>query len=487
MSMLSRSFERSLPWALFVLAFALRLFHLAALSDDVPHHFVFNDSFVFNYYGQITADPSQARPEAKDPIPVAPLYVSFLAALYKCLGYNPLWPKLVQIFLGSLVPVFFFRLVRGLWGLAPAVLAGLFAACDGIFIFYDTEIMKTSLSNFFLAATLYLALRKSGRGPVPFGSILALPAAGAILLREHLLILIPLLSFWLLWRYRSLSLWKALAGLGTFLVSSALFLVLGSVTLGSFIVPVGHGVGSTAGINFYIGNNPRSNGAYTPVPGLAPYLKAHYTEAKQLAEIASQRPLSWSGSNLYWFQRGWLFIAQEPAQWFPLFLKKIFLSFNNYEIPIDENYPDIRYQSWVLQLPLISFGFLFMFAAGGLALPCAQAKAERNFLLCFVLTYTLILSLLFVQSTYRLPLHSGLIPLATIGLAGLWEALLRRRFLRLVLALGVLTAAAYFTFLPNPLKETGFKAKLERRIALLQANKGREADTLIQANWRFTI
>ncbi len=387
-------------------ALAIRLLHAISARNVFMYRHLIDDAFRFDAYawkiatGAIRTEPLQ--------VALTPVYLGFLAFFYKLFGHHGLCPRLIQILMGSVVCVFLYDTARRLWSERAARWTGLMAAFYGVFIFYDFEILKPSLTNFFLVLALY-ALTRSAKKPSPlifFSSGLAM--AFAVLLRMNMVLVLPFIACWILKTYLPSKKMTALAGLILFMAGYGACQMLWKTW---FIqaVPNQPALFTESGIHFYIGNNPLATGTYKAVPGVAASPKGHTRDARRIAEEARQSSLNPAQVNQYWIRRALDYIRQNPGHWLRLCAKKTFLLLNSYEIPNNENYDYARIVSPVLGLPLVSAVIVIPLGLLGMVDSLKDKRPEIKLWLLFFAGYALSLILTFVTSNYRLPLYLPLL------------------------------------------------------------------------------
>jgi len=459
-------------WIIFLLALAARICQLLTLKG-VPHQLLFGDSFLFDHYGQLLANGTLAQAVGTEGVPMPPLYIAFLGSLYYLFGHNILIPKIIQIVLGSLSAVLLYKIGKRLWNKEAGILAGLIGAFYGIFIFYDTELLKNSLANSLLIGTFYLLLRKKREPDLLHTSLAAVTFTLAALLREQLIVLLPAVILWMFVSYRK--------GKLRIIQAAFLFLFLGlalppAINSALFTcLPKSYGLGATSGIHFFIGNNPKANGTYMAIAGVSAFPRGHVRDAKRLAEETAGHPLTPREINRYWYQQSFGYIRSHPSRWIELEGKKLFLLFNHYEVPNDESYPFARKGSWFLQWPLFTYAFVCPLGLVGILLQRKEALGSSSLLILFVLFYSGVLLMTFITSAYRLPLHPVFILFTGYAVTSLWEACLQKQFARLFFGIVIL---AIFYPLSNSgtyLSEKDYEKKMNERLQFLSRSKGHEA------------
>jgi tetratricopeptide (TPR) repeat protein len=216
---------------------------------------------------------------------------------------------------------------------------------------------------------------------------------------------------------------------------------------GEFVLISTHG-----GINFYIGNNPGASGTFTPPLGMSPTPHAtNLSESKRIAEILSRRRLTQNEASAFWFRRGLTFIKEYPLAALRLFLWKIRLFCNYYEIADTMSFYFFRRYSLVLRLLPLSFGMVAPLGIMGLLVGFRYSR-RAGLLALFALAYALGVVIFFVTSRYRFPLLPVLCPFAGFGLWRLVSSLAEKRYSFSALtgaALGVFALLVNYPLIPE--------------------------------------
>jgi tetratricopeptide (TPR) repeat protein len=353
----------------------------------------------------------------------APLYYYLLALVYKVSGPGYLLPRILQALIGSLTCVLIYELGRMIFDRRTALVAGLAAAVYWIFIFFDGELLITSLAVFLnvaLLLSLYKAMGSSGglRWILP-GILFGLSA----LARPNILVFLPAVVVIAAFP------WKDAAGRRSFLPGRAagavLWVVLGAAMI---ILPVtirnyltGNDfvlISSQGGVNFYIGNNPAADGVTAIVPGTSGEWLAGYHQTQAIAERARGRNLKPSQISSYWFERSLDFIQKSPIAWLRLVARKTFLFLKAGEI---NNNKPIRYfkeQSRVLRWPLLGYAVIAPLGLFGMLF---HGRHRRPLfpLYAYFFLYSAGVILFFVNARFRVPVIPVLIVFAAAGLGEL--------------------------------------------------------------------
>ncbi len=365
---------------------------------------------------------------------VSPLYIYFLAASLG-LTHSYTAVRLIQILLGTAGVAGIYFMAREWFGQRAAWIAGLLAACTGLFTFYEALILQTSLDVCLTSAALLaltLALKRAdqrwllGAGVV-FGvqtlnrPNIALAVAGLVAV------------MWLLRRWR-----PGVVLAAGLLIGMAPAAVRNAVVAHEFSLVSSHG-----GLNFYIGNHDGANGFYQAIPGVTPNIKGQQQDARRVAERAVGRTLTDAQTSDYFFDQSlnWMRAHRGNAAW--LMVRKFGWVFHAEHVALPYSYPFYQYDvpTWLrfyvigpwLLVPLGLVGLVFA------APPAGRGARRADYLIwaAFVPSYAAAVALFFMSERYRLPL---LVPLAAAS-GGAIDHLARQITARRVAALALPLAA----------------------------------------------
>mgnify|MGYP006278898265 CR=1 FL=1 len=421
----------------------------------------------------------------------APLYPYLLGLVLRVFDGSLLAARLVQITWGAFTPVIVYfltrRLVRGAWPVA----AGAVAALYPFFLYFDNELLIVSLIVMLDSLALLLLLRADERPTWSrwglAGVVLGLSATA----RPNVLVFIPFIFLWAWWSEARRRLDgeppPACDGAATTplvcaspLRSAALRFAVLAVAVALVVAPVtlrNHLVGndfvliaSQGGVNFYIGNNPGSDGVAAVLPELGEAWE--HEDAVRLAERDAGRELAPSEASGWWYARGRRFLTERPAEAARLYVRKFVLFWDSFELAnnkdiyyFGDHSPLFRSLSWLSFGLVAPFGILGMFAFA--------RRREGLLLITFIVTYMGSVLLFFINARYRLPVVPGLIVLAVATAAWLFNLVrggaLRRAVPWLLLLVGL------FAFVNIDFYGThvGDRAQTHNTIGLAHAQRGR--------------
>ncbi|HKY32291.1 MAG TPA: tetratricopeptide repeat protein, partial [Candidatus Polarisedimenticolia bacterium] len=205
--------------------------------------------------------------------------------------------------------------------------------------------------------------------------------------------------------------WRAAAALLAGLAAPIAPVTLCNAVVGGDLVLIS----SQGGVNFYIGNNPASDGTTAVVPGTRPTWQGGYEDTIALAR-EEEGDLLPSGVSRHWFRKGLAFWRQEPLGALLLTARKAVLFFSGMEVSNNKDLTFFRSLSPVLSLPLPGAGLLVPLGLVGWALAAASRPARPVLLLpaLILAAYAASIIVFFVTARYRAPV----LPLLALG-AGL--------------------------------------------------------------------
>lgn len=389
----------------------------------------------------------------------APLYPYLLGVILKAFGGSLTAARVVQAVYGALTPVVVYFLGRRLSDERGGIVAASVAAAYPFLMYFDNELLITSLIVL-LDALLVLALLRADEHP----SWLRWLGAGALLglssiARPNVLVFLPFVLFWARRSARSetapsggvscrVTLVHCAGPWRTALLRFAFFalgavLVVSPVTLRNYLIGKDFvPIASQGGVNFYIGNNARADGTSAVLPELGEAWE--YDDAIRMAERDEGRPLKPSGVSAYWYGRGREFVLGSPGLAAGLYLKKATLLLDSFELAnnkdiyfFGEMSPLFRVLRW------LGFGVVAPLSLLGVW-ATRRRRRELTLILLFLFSYSASILLFFVNSRYRMPLMPFIMVLAGAGAVWLFESARAREVRSIAWGLVVLAASAFF-------------------------------------------
>jgi Tfp pilus assembly protein PilF len=431
---------------IFVFAFAIRFIYLHEMKSSPLFDTPTMDA---EYHDQWAQSILKGKDFTNGVFFRAPLYPYFLAVAYKLFGHNYFSVRLIQFIIGSLSCVLVYILGSKIFNRRVAVIAGVMASLYGVLIYYEGELLLPVLEVFLNLLFLFACIKSRERASSKLWFLSGLLLGLSALVRPNILLVGAAIFLWIILKPTSQSkiqfpgsLWKKSTLNPVYLVLGAILLIL-PVTLRNYIK--GHDfilISSQGGMNFYLGNNPKSDGATAIFPGGSATWWGSYEDAVRLAEKKEGRPLKPSEISNFWYKEGLNFAWSQPFQFLKLMLKKFALFWNGNELSNNRDFyffarsaPILKLLIWIFII-YFPFGIITPLALMGVILfhlrssqKVAKGKDFVNLLEIFIFVYMLSVILFFVTARYRVPVLPILIIFAAFAMERFYFILKHRRFL----------------------------------------------------------
>lgn len=369
-----------------------------------------------------------------------PLYPYFLAVLYKLSGSSIAFAIFVHHVIGALTAGLVYLTARELFSRSVSLVAGLTVALYWVLVYMEGDLLIETLFIFFNSLCLLLLTMGIKRR-----KFWALAAGGfalglATITRPSVMVFFPAvpLAIWLAARnHPGKSGWIK----HSIAVAVACALPIAPVMIRNYavaraVVPVG----ASGGVNFWIGNNPASDGSTAIVPGTRADWWGGYDDAIAMAEKGLGRKLKLSEVSDYYFKRGFDYVKQNPSDAAALTLKKFRMYWGAGERANDKYIYFFWHLAKMKYVPLPGFWLVAPLAIlGGVLL--WRRRADLAMLYLFVGLYSIGVIVFFVNARFRLPIVPVLCMFAAYGALYLWRGIREKQF-GVVKALLVVAAAA---------------------------------------------
>ncbi len=421
--------------AVMLVALIPRMVYLAQIRAwPFFHHPILDSRTQWKWAGILTQSYGIGNNEV---VAKAPLYAYFLAVCRWLLKdeYAGLFAAhLLQLLMGAATCGLTYWLGRRVFGPAVGLIAGLTLALYSPGIYRDGQLLDTSLAtSLTLGFTmLFLSALDSPRGWrawLKCGVVLGLVG----ITRPNLLLLgVSAAAATLIWLKReigSLAVWRAVAILTAATLAPILLIVGRNYLITGGFVPIS----STGGINLYTGNNPTSDG-YSPIPSGIAWERTWYV-AMGAGKMNSR------AQDAYWRERAMRFIRNDPGAALALFVKKMYLYWNAYEIPNNISYDWGRAHSSVLRTVPLTFAVIGPLGLLGMALGGWRSRKAWALSL-FILTQMVAVSVFFITGRYRMPALPMLSIFAAFGVVEMGRLAASRRAGAFVLGLAALAGGS---------------------------------------------
>ena len=412
--------------AVFILALAARLLYVHQIHAAGLSRYLRLDPLYYHQWALRIASGDWAGREVFE---MSPLYAYVLGVIYRIFGDGPILPRLVQAALGAAVCGLLVLAGRRLFGKIEGALAGTLVALYAPAIYYDGQVMKTSL-EVSLTSLMALAFVGASLG-APRMRVRWIFAGGILLgltalLRENILVAAPLFLIWTLAPRPGCPPRARLAAAAALVAGTAL--PIAPATLRNILVAREFVlITSLGGENFYTGNSPVASGRYTPPPFVRPDPQFEHEDFRQEAARRAGRPLTRREASNFWYREGVRFIRENPGRYLWLLGDKLLVFWNDFERPDNFSFYNFRRFSPLLSSPLPRFAWVAPLGLIGIAL---SWRRWRDLLPLYLTLAAFVASALifFTQSRYRIPAVPLLSLFAGHAVVDLARAAGRRRW-----------------------------------------------------------
>lgn len=337
----------------------------------------------------------------------APLYPWTLGVLYRVFGESPMVPRIFGTIVGALSCALLYLIGRRTFGRAVGAIAGLAAAGYPMLLYFDAELKVEGLAMLLNLALLGLLLAAHDRPSWWRWGLCGALLGLAAITRPNILLLAPVLAGWVVWlNWRA---WRAALGHGLALTAGTLLPIL-PVTIRNVVVGGDFAlIATSGGVNFYIGNNPGSDGMSAVIPGDPPAWWPCYHAQIERAERAEGRTLRGSEVSRWYARQAWHWIAENPGAALALTLRKLGYFWSHWEVSNNQDIQFVftKYATITRWLP-VRFWLAAPLGILGLCL-CLRRARELFPLWSFVLVYMVSVVVFFVSARYRIPVAPVLI------------------------------------------------------------------------------
>lgn len=379
------------PLLIFSIAITLRLTHLFQVScEDWYFKILLSDSYVFvkNAFEILSGQFVGHRVFYQDP-----LYVMFLAGIFKINNGVLFDVVILQIFFSSITSVIIYLTTSNLFNKKAGLFSGLLFSFYPVGIYYDALILKPCLIIFLLSLYIFSLVINSKKKSFVLSSIFL----GLLcLIRGNFLLIIPIHFIWI---YKNS--FKINALLFSFLSISTIILpfsYMNYIASNDFIL-----ITSQAGQNFYTGNYPyNTTGYYIPLPFVRPSALYEEKDFHTEAEKRTGKKMLPSEVSKFWFKEAFVVIYKNPLTSLKTWGKRILIFFDKYEVPDNYDYQAIKKLSFIKFISFINFPLIVSLALIGFYYSSKQPV--EKYIGIFVFLYFISLVLFFIFGRYRIPL-----------------------------------------------------------------------------------
>ena len=393
-----------------------------------------------------------------------PLYPYLLALFYKVFGYTPFLPALLQTIADTITAALIYQISVTVFGQTPETgafltrhrgrIIGMAAAAAWAWFVpaqaFSLVVMPTALATVVFWLVVAWIIKNPDMPGAARSLVLGILIGLAATAVASILFTLPLLLAaiflkparasevtrpWLS-RLSAAVLLVAGAGIGT-----------GPCWIHNYFVardPVF--LSAHSGINFWIGNNPASNGYPNFPAGMRAEQAAMLQDSTALAEAEAGRSLRRSEVSDFWSAKAKMYIAAHPGAWLQLLWQKTLNFWNAFEYDDLGVITKLRHAGVIW--PGLHFGVVAALALPGILLAFRAFPGSR-WILAGILTQMVSVLPVFVTERYRLAAVPGLLIFACFGLWRLAESWSVRRLSTIALYFFVLAAGTAVVSIPR--------------------------------------
>jgi 4-amino-4-deoxy-L-arabinose transferase-like glycosyltransferase len=444
--------QKAIPVFLFCFSLIINLLILSQYLNSPFAQGLIDDADVYWKWGQRIAAGDWM---GKAIFHQSPLYPYFLSLIVLLFGKTLLPVYLVQAVLSASSTILIYSITKKISdSMLVGFSAGVLFALYGMQVFYSTKILSECLSIFLMLAAVRLLLSgmdsktKSFFAGMFFGLLL--------FAKPQLMIATPLLIlyFYIVKGNRRSFLTATCSFLLPMIILVTIVAVRNYTVEKDFIL-----ITSNGGENFFIGNNEKANGVYSPIEGVSADIVYQNEDAIAVAQQKTGRTLKRSGVSSYWFHQGLNFIAQHPMKYMKLEWMKCKWMFSGmaYSMMYDLRF-ERQHFTKSFGIPFINFYMLFPVFIVGIFITLSQWK--RHFLLyVFLIVNMANILLFFYDIRYMLLAMPFWIIFAAVALGRLLEIVKMKNFRRVwnrsfIIGLFIFCCASVLIYKNDSKKET---------------------------------
>ncbi len=456
-----------LPAILF-LALILRIVAILDLSNSDYFNFLLWDEKLYHTWATKIADGTFQSSSVYE---FAPLPAYLMALIYKILSSDILYIRILNIIFGVFTCYLVYLIGKEVANRTTGLVACLIACLYKPFIFYSIVPLKTSLSVFLFALTIYLFVSVLNKNSMLKVFLLSTAIGLMLSVRPNCVVIIPFMPLVILWNiYRdkfSLKILTAnfilyIAGLS---ISISPFMIRNYRVSGEFALTT-----SQSGFNLYLGNNLQNKDPYYhPVPFAS---SSPFEQGIQFTIEASRRTnkrLSPREASSYWTHEVIKTALEQPAGFIWKICQKTLFFFNQFEKGDHYHIGFVSNFVRFFKFPFLSFWLIFPLGMAGMAVSIVRSRKSMALSAIFLL-YALTLIAFFTNTRYRLPMLIILIPFAVIGINNLISYIKNRQFRKIGIYSAMAIAFLVIEFLP--IQGTGDMTAYYNTHAIILDSKG---------------
>jgi 4-amino-4-deoxy-L-arabinose transferase-like glycosyltransferase len=405
-------------------------------------------------YHQTAVEVTHGRLSGGSTFFQAPLYPWVLGLVYSLFGTSQAIAKLLQILLSVASCWLIYRIADRIFDRTVARVALGISSTYGLYLYFANELLVVTLIVFLDLLGLDLLLRAGdddrkilwGAAGVVFGF--------SAIARPTILPFVAVVCVWTVasgWRSGK----RRAVLTATAVFAAGVALPITPVTLhnwladGDLVL-----IASNGGFNFYIGNNPQSDGITAAAPGIrADRGDAHSEQVQAAREALGNAAATPREMSDYWYSEAWEYIRSTPGEALRRTAYKAFILWNAHEISNNRVIEFVTRHSSIFRWTTIRFWVILPLALAGGVVGGGRRRLA-SLLLVFAVVYAVTVVPFFITARFRMPVVAVLIIFAAAAVVG-WCRWLQARPLdwqrgRRVLASVIVALVAAVVVRPLP-------------------------------------
>lgn len=465
---------------IFLLAFLIRIVHLLLIKNNPLFLNLLLDA---KEYDEWAKDILENDWLSRSHDFMSPAYPYFLSLIYLIFGHSIIIAALIQIVLGSINCVLIFLITLKIFNYSElnsssvtplhknAVLIGtvaaVMAALYGISIFYEAMLLKVVLINFLNLLMILMLLYGIEKISFKYFLFAGMFLGLSLFLRPNIYLFVPFVLFWL-WTLREQINFKRviyyfIAFCAGFVIISSFFWARNYSINHELVLTSGHG-----GMNLYVGNNPYD--LYRPWD-FSPDTRYEHIAFVNEARRLTGKNLTTMEASKFWYDQSLKFMREQPLKEMSLLIKKFFIFWNAYEVPLNgQEFQSCKNYYPLLRFPFLTFGFIAPLAFLGIILLINKNK-KVNLLLFYFLAYMAANVMFLIYSESRFPVVPVFFICASFSILWIITQVKEKNYVKFIIA--AVSLAALFYLVNNKyynIENHGIKAAQYNNFGVIYAN-----------------
>jgi 4-amino-4-deoxy-L-arabinose transferase-like glycosyltransferase len=352
----------------------------------------------------------------------APLYPWVLGVVYSLAGPSQTVVKLLQILLSVASCWLIFRVADRTFDRTVALVALAISAVYGMSLYFANELLVVTVIVFLDLLGLDLLLRAAAADRKFLWAAAGVVFGLSAIARPTILPFVAVVGVWIVvtgWRsgrVRTALREAVLFGVGVALpiapVSLHNYIADGDLVL----------VAANGGVNFFIGNNPQSDGVTAVVPGTrADRWGGHADQVRIAREALGDPGATPREISDYWYNSAWSYIRVSPVEAFRHTAFKAFILINAHEVSNNRVVEFVTRHSSIYSWATLKIWLVLPLALAGFVVGRGR-RQPKSLLLIFAVVYSATVIPFFINARFRMPLAAVLIIFAAAAVVALPDA-----------------------------------------------------------------